>query len=68
MSLADSQWIKNIEYVRRIPNSVNVNPALIFDKYFLCGITEDNLPTYSPNKKDNFKVRHLVSRKFNYGT
>jgi CRISPR type III-B/RAMP module RAMP protein Cmr6 len=59
MLLADSQWIKNIKYVREIPNSVKVNPALIFDKYFLWGISEDNLPTYSPNNKDNFKVQHL---------
>lgn len=59
MMLADSQWMKNVGCVRGISNSEKVNPALIFDKYFLWGIIEDDFPTYSPNNKDNFKVQHL---------
>lgn len=59
MVLSNSQWIKNIRCVRGISNSEKVNPALIFDKYFLWGITQDDFPTYSPNRNDNYKVQHL---------
>ncbi|OEU43544.1 type III-B CRISPR module RAMP protein Cmr6 [Methanosarcina sp. Ant1] len=59
MVLSDSKWVKNIKCVKGISNSEKVNPALIFDKYFLWGITQDDTPTYSPNRKDNCKVQHL---------
>jgi CRISPR type III-B/RAMP module RAMP protein Cmr6 len=58
MLLENSQWIKDVKYVGKISTSEKVNPSLIFDKYFLWGVTKNGFPTLTPNRK-NYKVTHL---------
>ncbi|MCC4766893.1 type III-B CRISPR module RAMP protein Cmr6 [Methanosarcina sp. DH1] len=58
MLLENSQWIKDVNYVGEISTSEKVNPSLIFDKYFLWGVTGDGFPTSTPNRK-NYKMTHL---------
>lgn len=63
MLLKNSQWRKNIEHVRGISTSIDVNPALLFDKYFLWGATGDGVPTLNnednPKDKETCKFKHI---------
>ncbi|AKB40297.1 MULTISPECIES: type III-B CRISPR module RAMP protein Cmr6 [Methanosarcina] len=63
MVLENSQWRKNIKHVREISTSIDVNPALIFDKYFLWGATGDGFPTLNnednPRDKETCRFKHI---------
>lgn len=58
MLLSDSQWRKNIESLKQI-SPEKVNPALIFEKYFLWGVTFNGFPSHSPNKYENMRFEHF---------
>lgn len=62
MLLENSQWRQNIYNVYEVVSSEIVNPALIFDKYFLWE-SYKGYPTNTSNnrssRENNYKKRHL---------